>query len=1032
MLDITERKEIEEALRKSQGQADLLAEMLKKSSQPFGVRHPDGRVGMTNDAMQKLLGYSAEELALLDWNTLTSPELRKTELEMIDELRRTGTPTRYEKEYLRKDGSRVPVELLMHVVRDKQGMPTYYYAFVTDITERRRTAARLQEAAQRWRSTFDAISDGIFVLDTEGVVLQCNLAAAGLVRRTPYETLGHKYYELIYGTDCPIAGCPMTVLLATGQRAAAEVQRDNRWYTAAVDPVFNPAGGLTGAVHVMTDITERKNAEDALRESEQRFRLIAENTGDVIWRLDTATNRFTYVSPSVKRLRGITPEEAISQRVEASLTPESYARLSKHVLERLAAFKAGDESARIMTQEVEQPHKNGSILTTEVVSTLIMDAKGTITEILGVTRDITARKRAEKALRESEERFRLIAENTGDVIWQLDLATLRFTYVSPSVKRLRGYTPEEVMAQSVEEALTPDSFRRIKEGIAAHMADPESSNELRELRTAIVEQPCRDGTTVVTEVVTTALTDGRGNVTGVLGVTRDITERMRAEREILANQDRLNRAQAVGHIGSWEYDATTRRMWGSDEACRILGVAPGESDLPADMVESRIPDWEHVHQAMLDQLGARKAYDVEFVINPLNGTPPRSLRVVAEQVLDNQGQPTRIAGVAEDVTEQRQTAEVLRETQERLHLALESSGVGTWDWLIGEDQYVLDENARHLFGFDDESILCKLEHFVSAVHPEDRRRIQAETAQAVKKQSKIDTEFRVVWPDGTTHDISVRGRIHRNASDRAVRVTGICWDISARKEVENVLKAYSDRLEQTVQERTQQLRDAQEELVRKGKLAVLGQLAGGVGHELRNPLGIISNAVYFLKLTNVGADEASKEYLNIISSEVYNSQKIISDLLGFARTSHAERSAVALPILVTEVLAQIRPSKDVTVVLDIPEALPMLSVDPGQIKQVLSNLMLNACQAMPGGGTLTVSARSGDKRVRVAVTDTGYGMSEEEQSRIFEPLYSTKARGIGLGLSVTKNLVAANDGTIGVGSEPGKGSTFTVVLPSQE
>jgi signal transduction histidine kinase len=137
-------------------------------------------------------------------------------------------------------------------------------------------------------------------------------------------------------------------------------------------------------------------------------------------------------------------------------------------------------------------------------------------------------------------------------------------------------------------------------------------------------------------------------------------------------------------------------------------------------------------------------------------------------------------------------------------------------------------------------------------------------------------------------------------------------------------------------------------------------------------------------------------------------------------------------VLVAEVLAQIAPQTDVEVVMDFPEDLPLLSVDPGQVKQVLSNLMLNACQAMPGGGRLTVAALGEQGRVRVSISDTGCGMSREEMSRIFEPLYSTKARGIGLGLSVTKNLVAANDGEIEVCSEPGRGSTFTVVLPAQE
>jgi PAS domain S-box-containing protein len=323
--------------------------------------------------------------------------------------------------------------------------------------------------------------------------------------------------------------------------------------------------------------------------------------------------------------------------------------------------------------------------------------------------------------------------------------------------------------------------------------------------------------------------------------------------------------------------------------------------------------------------------------------------------------------------------------------------------------------------------------FADITHAEDREASVAATEGLLSgaadtfelEKRYLDKLGRAVWG-------LVRVRVLRDKDGAPQLLLAQVMETTQRKEAESVLKAHSDELEQIIEERTRQLRDAQDELVRKGKLAVLGQLAGGVGHELRNPLGIISNAVYYLKLVNDGADETGREYLNIISNEVRNCQKIISDLLGFARTGRADRSAVTLPALVEGVLAQIPPFRDVEVVLNIPEDLPPLWVDPGQVKQVLSNLMLNACQAMQNGGVLTVDACCEGGRIRISVTDTGCGMSEEELSRIFEPLYSTKARGIGLGLSVTKNLVEANGGRIEVGSQPGKGSTFAVSLPTQE
>jgi PAS domain S-box-containing protein len=267
---------------------------------------------------------------------------------------------------------------------------------------------------------------------------------------------------------------------------------------------------------------------------------------------------------------------------------------------------------------------------------------------------------------------------------------------------------------------------------------------------------------------------------------------------------------------------------------------------------------------------------------------------------------------------------------------------------------------------------------------------------------------------------------------------GVATDITERKRAEEALKEYSERLEEMVEERTQELWDAQEQLVRKEKLAVLGQLAGGVGHELRNPLGVISNAIYFLRMTLAEADETTSEYLGIISSEVRTAEKIVSDLLDFSRTRMPEREEIAASELVAQALARQPPPEDVEVVTQIPSGLPPVYADPHQMGQVLGNLVANAYQAMPEGGQLIIktSEVSGkpprSEGVALSIADTGCGIPQKNLGNIFEPLFTTRAKGIGLGLAVSKSLMEANGGSIEVESEVGKGSTFTVTLPTKE
>jgi signal transduction histidine kinase len=271
-------------------------------------------------------------------------------------------------------------------------------------------------------------------------------------------------------------------------------------------------------------------------------------------------------------------------------------------------------------------------------------------------------------------------------------------------------------------------------------------------------------------------------------------------------------------------------------------------------------------------------------------------------------------------------------------------------------------------------------------------------------------------------------------------------------------------LEQLVEERTQKLKETQAALIRQEKLAALGQLAGNIGHELRNPLGVITNAIYFLQMVLPDADETVKEYLDLIASRVDEAEKIVSDLLNLSRIKPTTKESVAVSTLVAETLLRHPPPAQVVVATDLASDLPAVFVDAQQIGQVLSNLVTNAYQAMPQGGELTISAQvvsggAGDAKrgtrsggaassssllptsrfasllptsIALTITDTGHGMSPEVMAKVFEPLYTTKTKGIGLGLAVSKNLVELNGGRIEVASKEGQGSSFIVILPTGE
>lgn len=291
--------------------------------------------------------------------------------------------------------------------------------------------------------------------------------------------------------------------------------------------------------------------------------------------------------------------------------------------------------------------------------------------------------------------------------------------------------------------------------------------------------------------------------------------------------------------------------------------------------------------------------------------------------------------------------------------------------------------------------------------------------------------------DGSEYDVLVRLQM-AEWNGRSVFVA-IVLDISERRRAEQRLAELNARLEQRVEQRTRELRDAQEQLVRREKLAALGQLSGGVAHEIRNPLGVIRNSVYFMRMNVDQLDEDMAECVTDIEREVETANRIVSELLDFTRDPPAQKERFAVGKAIDTALRSARVPPQVAVErMGATESL-YVQADQGQIERVLTNLIRNAWQAMDGAGQLTIVCRlheggggDGADNVQIDIQDTGPGIPSEQLSRIFEPLYTTRAKGIGLGLAVSRRYAERNGGELIVDSRVGSGTTFTLTLPGAE
>ncbi len=267
-------------------------------------------------------------------------------------------------------------------------------------------------------------------------------------------------------------------------------------------------------------------------------------------------------------------------------------------------------------------------------------------------------------------------------------------------------------------------------------------------------------------------------------------------------------------------------------------------------------------------------------------------------------------------------------------------------------------------------------------------------------------EFRMTTTDGVRYFVATFSLLERVATEEQGVIISIWHDITERINLK-------------------------EELVKNERLNVLGQLGAGVGHELRNTLGTIKNAAYLLRMVLKEPDREIREILDIFENEIVKSNRIITDLLEYAHRKPPTLKSMNINKVVKEALSMIVVPENITLVSRFDEKLPPIVGDSQHLISVFYKIALNAVQAMPAGGQLTVrSARDELEWVSVSIIDTGIGIPKENMDLIFEPLFTTKAKGIGLGLPIAKMMVDDLKGNIEVQSEPGKGSSFIIRLPT--
>jgi PAS domain S-box-containing protein len=624
-------------------------------------------------------------------------------------------------------------------------------------------------------------------------------------------------------------------------------------------------------------------------------------------------------------------------------------------------------------------------------------ADGTIDQWVGTWTDIDGRVKAEQKLARDS---RLLA-SVRDSIVVTDMAGI-VTHWNEGAIRVFGWTAEEMLGRPLLERFPREVRGAVGELVRRIEAGEEFSGEFEDYH--------KDGSRIWIDARVRLIFDDAGRPVGIMGVSHDITARKGAEDD----RDRLY-AQLRGHmerlpLGYIAFDPDGRIVDWNSSAERIFGYSKGEALGMVPPYEAILPEsaWTD-GQRVIARIRAG-----DMTAHAVNQNRTKDGRTIVCEwyntpLVDADGRFLGFVSLAQDVSDRKAAEMALKRSEERFRQIAES--ISEVFWLTSVDkaevEYISPAYER-IWGRSREHVFTHPQAWIEAIHPEDRDRV-SRAAHNEQDSGEYEQEYRVVRPDGTERWIRDRAFPVRDANGTVVRVAGVAEDITARRQLEA------------------QLRQAQ-------KMEAIGQLAGGVAHDFNNLLTVIMGYSELL-VTEVSLPD-HRELVEEILRAGERSAALTRQLLAFSRKQVLAPRILDLNAVVLDMEKMLRRliGEDIDLTTRLGRSLPAIRADQGQLEQVLLNLAVNARDAMPAGGHLTISTSADSSLVVLEVKDTGVGMTEAVKRRVFEPFFTTKeaGKGTGLGLAVVHGFVEQSNGQIHLDSAPGCGTVFRISLPAAD
>ncbi len=1009
--DITARKRAEAALHERE---ELLADAQRIAH--LGSWEMDVATGESrwSDEFFRICGY---EPGAVEANSevgmqLIHPDDRASTEAALQRTLESGAPYHVEKRVVRPSGEVRDVVASAEVVRDAAGEPVKLVGTLLDITDRKRAEGALRRSEELYQEAQRIAHLGSWEMD---IATSESVWSDEFFRICGYEPGSIKPtaeigFEIIHPDDRERAAAHVGHAIETGEPYDIEkriVRPDGtvRWVHSIGEVIYDDQGEPLKLIGSFHDITEQKRVAEALRESEEKYRTLFEAAQIGIVTVNRAEEIET-INPFVCDWLGYSEETLLDLTIADISFPEDLEK------ERQLLQEMWEGERDFVHLEKRYLTKQGEVVWGDLVTNVVYDAQGNFRFGLGMVVDITARKRVEAALRRREQELSTLVENADDTIVRFD-TELRYTYCNPAVERNLGVpitrfldkTPREIGMESESAEFIMRTLRRVLETGESEVVEQRYTTPrgLRYYHTHIVPER-----------------NPEGQIESLLAISRDITERKQAE-EALREANR-------GLEAFFEHSPHLVSIFDQDGRYRMVNPAlvdalgrPQEDIVGQTFADLLPPEVANAFMCRLEKLMETNA--PLSVVDRLQLDGERRMFETTLFPLSHNAAASGsglFGSMAADVTQREEMEQALRESRERLSLALDGAELGMWDWNIETGELVLNERWAEMLGYTLADVDPHIRFWGNLLHPDDAPVVMEVLDAHLEGHTPVyQTDYRLRTKSGKWKWILDTGKVLlRDEDGQALRAVGTHQDITERKRAEEKLKRYADNLKRSNDE--------------------LERFAHVISHDLHEPARMVKSYLELLERRYQGQlDEKAHEYIDYAVDGAARMQEMIDALLNLFRVGTQDKRF--LPTDVERVVKRTLTSLDRVIEEAGAEVfydpLPTVLADKAQLAQVFQNLIANAIKFRRDGVApeVYISSLRQDNMWVFSVVDNGIGIDPEQAGRIFQIFQRLHTReeypGLGMGLALSKRIVEHHGGRIWVEPTSREGATFRFSIP---